>query len=85
MLLYAAGKIRHIGLPESAVGTVLSYILDKKLPDFDWKLFLGMRYKTAEDIAFAVKMYYEPDINACIVTLDSTSFFVSIQSHESIG
>ena len=78
LLRYAAGKIRHFGLPESMVGTVLSYVLDKKLPVLDWKRFLGTRYKTAEDIAFAVKMYYESDINACIVTLDRTSFFVSI-------
>lgn len=71
LLLYAAGKIRHIGVPESLVGTVLSYVLDMKLPAFDWKILLGTRHDTAEHIAFTVKRNYESDINGCIVTLDS--------------
>ncbi len=71
LLLYAAGKIRHIGVPESLVGTVLSYVLDKKIPAFDWKKLLGVRHDTAEHIAFTVKRNYESDINSCIVTLDS--------------
>lgn len=71
LLLYVAGKIRHIGISESLVGPVLSYILDKKLPAFDWKKLLGARHDTAEHIAFTVKRNYESDINGCIVTLDS--------------
>lgn len=71
LLLYAAGKIRHIGVPESLVGPVLSYVLDKKLPAFDWKKLLGAKHDTAEHIAFTVKRNYESDINGCIVTLDS--------------
>ena len=53
------------------VGTVLSYVLGKKLPAFDWKRLLGARHETAESIAFTVKRYFESDINGCIVTLDS--------------
>lgn len=71
LLLFAAGKVRHIGVPDSMVGTVLSYVLDKKLPAFDWKKLLGTRHETAESIAFTVKRNFESDINGCIVTLDS--------------
>jgi len=71
LLLYAAGKIRHIGQPESMVGTVLSYVLDKRFPAFDWKTTLGVQHEAAEHISFTVKRNYESDINGCIVTLDS--------------
>lgn len=71
LLLYAAGKVRHIGKPTSMVGTVLSYVLDEKFHSFDWcKLFAG-KHNDAEQIAFTIKMNFESDINACIVTLDS--------------
>lgn len=71
LLLFSAGKVRHIGVPDSMVGTVLSYVLGKKLPAFDWKRLLGARHETAESIAFTVKRNFESDINGCIVTLDS--------------
>lgn len=73
LLLYAAEKIRRIGKPESMVGAVLSYVLDRRFPDFDWKRLFGMQHDAAELIAFTVKRNYESDINECIVTLDSLS------------
>lgn len=71
LLLYAAGKVRHIGKPESMVGTVLNYVLDKAFPIFDWKKLFGGKHVDAEQIAFTIKRNYESDINACIVTIDS--------------
>lgn len=71
LLLYAAGKVRRIGRPESLVETVLNYVLGVTLDDFSWGTFFGGKHKAAEHIAFTIKRNYETDINACIVTLDS--------------
>lgn len=71
LLLYAAGQIRHIGQPESLIGTVLSYVLSADFRAYNWRQLLKDRHQDAEHIAFVVKSYYESDINSCIVTLDS--------------
>lgn len=76
LLLFAAGKIRTIGHPESLVGTVLNHVLDKKFTSFDWRRLFGPKHKDAEHIAFTVRRNYESDINGCIVTLDSLCDFI---------
>lgn len=71
LLLYAAGKIRHIGKPESLVGRTLCYVLKQTFPSYNWAKLCGPSHRDAEYIAFTIKRYYESDINSCIVTLDS--------------
>ena len=71
LLLCAAGRLRHIGQPESLVGRVLSYVLSIGLPQFRWAKLFGSKHKDAEHAAFTVKRYFESDINSCLVTLDS--------------
>lgn len=71
LLLYAGGKLRHIGKPESLVGTVLCYVLNRKFSSYNWERLLNTKHIQAEHIAFTVKRNYESNIDACIVTLDS--------------
>ncbi len=71
LLLYAAGKTRRVGQPESLVGLVLTYVLTHKFAPFDWQKLAGPKHDGWEHIAFTVKRHFESDINACIVTLDS--------------
>lgn len=71
LLLFAGGKSRRIGKPDSLVESVLKYVLDAKFAKYDWQKLLGAKNEHAEHIAFTVKKHYESDINACVVTLDS--------------
>jgi len=71
LLLFAGGKSRRIGKPDSLVESVLRYVLTSKFKDFEWQNFLGAINDHAEHVAFTVKKHYESDINACVVTLDS--------------
>jgi hypothetical protein len=71
LLLYAAGRTRHIGKPESLVGAVLSNVLAKDYKGYNWTKLFGIRHKNAEQIAFTLRRTFESDINSCIITLDS--------------
>lgn len=70
-ILFIGRKIRSIGRPKSLVQAVLRYVLDKEIPDYDWKRFFGEDNSLAELHAFNVKSYFESSIDACILALDS--------------
>ena len=71
LLLFAGGKSRRIGKPDSLVESVLRYVLTSKFKNYDWQKLLDDLNDHAEHVAFTVKKHYESDINACVVTLDS--------------
>lgn len=70
-ILFAAGKIRQIGKPQSLIHIVLSYVLNLNFPTFNWSKFLGTNHRQAELLAFNVKGHFESSIDACILALDS--------------
>lgn len=70
-ILFVGNKIRHIGKPESLMTRVIPYILGQNLPAYNWERLLQGNHKQGEQIALAVKGYFESNITAFIVTLDS--------------
>jgi hypothetical protein len=69
--LKAAGLIKSVSRPPSALNGVLSYVLKRPDGAYDWKRLFGTKHKHAERIAVLVKQKFEVDIDACIVRLDS--------------
>ena len=69
--LKAAGLIKSVSRPPSALNGVLSYVLKRPDAAYDWKRLFGGKHKHAERIAVLVKQKFEVDIDACIVRLDS--------------
>lgn len=70
-ILFTGRKLPRMGKPASRIHSILSYILDSRLVEMDWRKFFNVQHDDAEKLAFNAKKYYETSIDACILALDS--------------
>jgi hypothetical protein len=70
-ILFAGGRIRRIGRPESLVHEVLCKVLHASFARFNWRAFLSGDHTLAEALAFGVRGYFESSIDSGVLALDS--------------
>ncbi len=70
-MLKVARIIRSVGQPSSRINEILSYVLNRRQTNYEWKIFFGSKHGHAERMMIFLKRNRETNIDAFLVQLDS--------------